>query len=444
MSPTQAALSLANKIAFNPDKARSSCGQNYHEFARDIDRHLSFISDRIYDYRFKPATLLEKRVKNKIRKLYISNWRDRIVEMWLNKALNKALISSLSRHSYAYRSDGVGLLDCQEDAISAVKRNRYFIKRDIKSFYYTIDQDLMIEALKRHVDEKDALFRLLTQRIKFQYYDRDRRIIDCPLGLPFGSAIACTLANIYLDDIDKIFEKKPVSYFRYADDFFICSNDPLVLKACSNELNRLIVDKKLEFGEKKSKDYSFDEFQGFELVNRLSYLGVEYWSNGIIRLPIEKRRKIINIIKSVISSKVYALNKIRSPKGRARLLCEEITKCLKSRIRNAAIIDYFLAYVEDESQLESMDRQISELIIAACTGRKFRLAHYKIVPYAFLRKNGLMSLLHRSRLLRSKEIKFSFLALFNRLTLDRLLKSIDRRRARIEQIKLARAAKKAK
>ena len=86
----------------------------------------------------------------------------------------------------------------------------------------------------------------------------------------------------------------------------------------------------------------------------------------------------------------------------------------------------------------------ASLIISAATGRKFRHAHFKTVPYGLLRRAGLLSLLHRSRILRSREIKFSFLSLFNKLTIQRIMKSIELRRQRIENIKLLKAARKAK
>lgn len=442
-NPTDAALILANKIAFNPEKAKSVWAQTYFEFAKNINHHLRNINNNLALYQFRPARLLEKRVKNKIRKLYISDWQDRVVEIWLNHTLSRALSTSLSKYSYAYRSDGIGLLDCQTDAIKAVKSSRFFIKRDIKSFYYTIDHDIMLERLATLVPADDPLFHILAQRIKYKYYD-DQKLLHSKLGLPFGSAIACTLANIYLDDIDKEFEKKDVFYYRYADDFLISSADPIKTKACSALLDSMIEKKKLTFSPNKSFDYGFDEHLGFVYSNRLSYLGIEYWSNGVVRLPLEKRKKIINLVKAVITSKIYAIKKIRHHRGRAALLSRTITECLRSRIRSAAIIDYFLTHVEDEEQLKSMDRQISELIISASLGRNFRLAHYKLIPYSFLRKSGLISLLHRNRLLRSKEIKFSFLSLFNRMTVDKILKSIKRRCDRIELLKLQRAARKAR
>ena len=442
-NPTDAALILANKIAFNPEKAKSVWPQTYFEFAKNITQHLRNINANIDRYRFKPARLLEKRVKNKVRKLYISDWQDRIVEIWLNHTLSRALSKTLSRHSYAYRSDGIGLLDCQSDAIEAVKSSRFFIKRDITSFYYTIDHELMLERLATLVPADDPLFAIIAQRIKYHYYD-SQKLMPSELGLPFGSAIACTLANIYLDDIDKRFQDIDVFYFRYADDFLIGSGDPYKIKDCSNLLDSLIKSKLLTFGAKKSYDYGFDPHPGFVHTNRLSYLGIEYWSNGIVRLPLEKRRKIINLVKAVIVSKTYAIKKINHPKGRAALLCRAVADCLKSRIRNAAIVDYFLAHVEDEEQLESMDRQISELLVSASLGKNFRLSHYKQIPYEFLRRSGLISLLHRSRLLRSKEIKFSFLSMFSKMTVQRILKAIDKRRDRIEQLKLQRAARKAK
>jgi hypothetical protein len=436
------ALFLANKVAFNRDKAVSAWDQTYWDFARGLDKHLSYIENHLEHYKFKPAILVEKKVKFKVRKLYISDWRDKLVEMWLNRALNLNLSGYFLDCSYAYRTDGGSVISCQMNAQSAVPQHQYFLKRDIKDFYYTIDQDLMLEYLSKIVPTSDPLFSLIAQRIKFKYYGPDRQVCLSQLGLPFGSPLACVLANIYLHDVDVELSRMGVEYFRYADDFLVCGSDPDVVKAAAQRLDQLIDDRRLKFGAKKSVNASFIPHPDFITVNRLSYLGIEYWNNGVMRLPIEKRRKLINIVKSVIVSQKYALKRIRQPHARARYLSAEITRQLKSRIRNAAIVDYFLANVNDEDQLESMDRQISELIIAACTGKKFRLRHYKLIPYALLRRSGLMSLLHRSRLLRSREIKLDFLSLFNRMSIEKILKSIELRRQRVETMKLRRALKK--
>jgi hypothetical protein len=200
------------------------------------------------------------------------------------------------------------------------------------------------------------------------------------------------------------------------------------------------VERKLKFGAKKSFNCSFVDHPEYTKVTRLAYLGMEFWHNGVVRLPIEKRRKIINIVKATIASMHYKLKR-SSPKRRAAMLCEAITNNLKTRIRYAAIIDYFLHNTNDEEQLKSMDRQIGELIISASTGKKFRLSHYKIVPYKFLRKVGLISLLHRSRLLRSKEMSFSFLSLFDKLSVNAILKSVQRRKDRVEEFRARKREK---
>lgn len=437
---TDVALCLANKIAFNQNKAFSAWDQNYFEFARKIEDHLRFLEHNIEHYRFKPAILVEKKVKFKTRKLYISDWRDKIVEMWLNRGLNQLLVHKFSPSSYAFRPDK-SVISCQSDAQRALTQSSFFLKRDIKDFYYTIDHQKMLEVLATFVCQEDPLYDILSQRISFRYY-KDRKVYKCDVGLPFGSAVACSLANMFLHDVDLKMQEHQVLYHRYADDFLVAGYDASMTLHAGSHLDDLIAEKKLRFSDRKSVNVSFDDADGFAKVNRIAFLGIEYWENGVARLPIEKRRKIINIVKNLIDSSRTTLKRIKSPRGRAAYLSKVITQQLKSRIRNAAIIDYFMTSINDEEQLSSIDRQIAEIIIAASTGKKFRKGHFRIVPYEFLRRCGLISLLHRSRLLRSREVKFEFLSLFNRLSVEKIIRKIELRKKRIDDIKLIKMLRK--
>ena len=64
------------------------------------------------------------------------------------------------------------------------------------------------------------------------------------VGIPFGAAIACVFANIYLNDLDRQIERIPsVHYFRYADDLLVITSEresAVQAQEClEREMNRL-------------------------------------------------------------------------------------------------------------------------------------------------------------------------------------------------------------
>jgi retron-type reverse transcriptase len=69
------------------------------------------------------------------------------------------------------------------------------VKRDVSDYFASIDHEILLNQLRQFVHEKDYLFRLLRQRIEF-LYDEDAVLCRANVGVPFGTAIACLLANI--------------------------------------------------------------------------------------------------------------------------------------------------------------------------------------------------------------------------------------------------------
>src|SRR5581483_6299943 len=105
------------------------------------------------------------------------------------------------------------------------KRPMYVIKRDIADYFASVDHHVLLGKLAELIDPGDYLFRLLEQRTRF-WYNENGHMRQAALGIPFGTAIACLFANIYLTDLDREIEGiAGVNYFRYADDILLLSHD---------------------------------------------------------------------------------------------------------------------------------------------------------------------------------------------------------------------------
>jgi len=434
-SITEAALVLANKVAFDKSKgfARSWDNKTYWQYASNMGRRVAALDPRTY--RFKPTLRKERNVKWKKRILYLSTWEDKIVETWLSRALNKLLSKWFSRHSYAYRLDKLGIDTCQQHVVEALRASRYVVKRDISSFFYTIDHDILLAKLSALVDED--LLRLLAQRVQFSYYS-EGELNEARVGVPFGSAIACLFANIYLTATDKKLAAGPARYFRYADDFLLAGRDPGAVLGQAALLADEIASLKLELHPDKAYNLSFDAHPAFECVNRFKYLGLEYSVEGVVRLPIEKRRKICNIFRRALAVHRRKIRRLDTLDAKLRLAVSCVGEAVLERIRQAAIIDYYLKHVDDEKQLRMMDREIAEMVISTVLDKPFRARDFRTVPYGRLREYGLPSLLHRSRLHRHGHLRVPFLSLYNGILIERYEEGRRRRLERISQIRLAR------
>lgn len=104
-----------------------------------------------------------------------------------------------------------------------------FIKLDVKSFYGSIDQNRLIKIIRKRIRKPEiiSLIRnaITTEALSYPIKEKVERK-GRTRGIPEGLPISNTLANIYMSDIDRKYEKiDNVSYYRYVDDILILVNE---------------------------------------------------------------------------------------------------------------------------------------------------------------------------------------------------------------------------
>ena len=439
-SPERAALFIASKVAFDRSKGyvRSLDGKTFWEFARKLDHRVASIQRQLYrkSYEFGPCKQIIRTRSGKERKIYISNWSDRIVERWLSTALSELLSKYFSQSAYAYRRQSLGIDVCQDRVAEAMLSNKFFIQRDITKYFYSIDHEILLDKLSKLVDP--TLLTLLAQRVRFSYGAGDGVECVADLGVAFGTPIACVLSNIYLTDLDYEMMALPVYYFRYADDFLVASKLAEDALMAASTLDAGLAKLKLKTKASHTNNISFGDEAGFTKVTKFKYLGLEFKPDGSIKLPVEKQRKIINFFKRGIAAEIP---RIRQADDKLAAVIAAANLVVEKRIRSVAIIDYYLKHVTDEHQLCNMDRLIAELVISTVTGKPFRKSDFRKISFNRLRELGLVSLVHRCRLHHHDKIHVPFLTMFNSMMLERHESAIDRNRVRLQRIKMSRKLK---
>ena len=86
----------------------------------------------------------------------------------------------------------------------------WVLKCDIKKFFASIDQNILINILKQKIKNKDIIN--LLENIIFSFKSN---------GLPLGNLTSQLFANVYLNELDQFVKHKlKIKYYiRYADDF---------------------------------------------------------------------------------------------------------------------------------------------------------------------------------------------------------------------------------
>lgn len=109
-------------------------------------------------------------------------------------------------------------------------RQCFILKCDIKKFFDSIDQEILMRLIKREVSDENALW-LLEAIIK-----------SFKKGIPLGNVTSQIFANIYLNELDQFIKRtlKIKYYIRYCDDFVILSDDEYYLRGIISRLDNFL------------------------------------------------------------------------------------------------------------------------------------------------------------------------------------------------------------
>lgn len=436
----KAALRVYTKPLFHWRKALhvSSDGRTLYDLAGRGLKGLAGIHQllRREQFCFRPSIGLRYNFNGKRRTLYIPPWEERIVDLLLYRILNGRLHSWFSPNSYAYRDRTYGLDRCQSRIAAVLRAARgplYLVKRDISDFFASVDHEILLRQLARHVDPEDYLFRLIAQRVCFEYQD-ERGAHRAEIGIPFGCASACVLANVYLTKLDRAVEQVPEAhYFRYADDMLVLSHrrdaamravekiiealDELRLTPKATRAADLVLG-----GARASSDLSFESAKGFR------HLGLEFCCGGEVSLSRDKRRKIQNLFRFAFRRSRRRWQKINEPRERARTLAAIASQTVEQGVRNVAIVDYYLKHVTDREQMRSLDRWLAEEILSLVFGGH-KKGHFARISFEELRSFGLPSLVHRRRLIMHRKLDSPFF-IWQQQNFDRAFKGTVANRVR--------------
>lgn len=366
-------------------------------------------------FHFRPSVGLKYNFNGKRRTLYIPPWEERIVDLLLYRLLNARLHRWFSSSSYAYRDRMYSLDRCQARIAHILRstwRPIYVVKRDIKDYFASVDHEVLLAQLASHVDSKDYLFDLFSERIRFEYQDESGSH-RAHIGIPFGCASACVLANLYLTELDRAIESIPdVHYFRYADDLLVFSSSQDGAVTAIERMEMVLSKLRLTTKESHGQDLLLapsrvTENGRFRCDSSFRHLGLQFCCGGVTSLSRDKSRKIQNLFRFAFRRSRRRWKKISDPGERARTLVAIASQTIDRGVRNVAILDYYLRHVTDLSQLRLLDRWLAEEILSLVFGGH-RKGNFARIGFDDLRRFGLPSLVHRHRLIRHGKIESPF------------------------------------
>lgn len=220
--------------AFKRVKASKGCAgidrQSLEDFEVNLKDNLYKLWNRLSSGSYHPPPVMRVEIEKSdggTRNLGVPTVADRIAQMVVKMLIEPELEQHFHPDSFGYRPD-----KSAHHALKLVKercqKRAWVLDMDIKSFFDTIDHDLLMKAIRCHVKESWQLLyieRWLKAPVQFQ----DGRTEKRRIGTPQGGVISPLLANLFLHYVFDVWIEKHWNnpqFERYADDIVChCSSE---------------------------------------------------------------------------------------------------------------------------------------------------------------------------------------------------------------------------
>lgn len=150
------------------------------------------------------------------RELGIPTVTDRLIQQALLQVLQPILDPTFSEHSYGFRP-GRRAHDAILAAQGYVQSGRKIVVDvDLEKFFDRVNHDILIDRLRKRIDDA-GIIRLIRAYLNSGILSAGV-VLERYQGTPQGGPLSPLLANVMLDEVDKVLEKHGHCFARYADD----------------------------------------------------------------------------------------------------------------------------------------------------------------------------------------------------------------------------------
>lgn len=192
-------------------RAKRSC----FEFEKHLGWNLKDLCESIYNGSYSPREYFQFVVyEPKRRIIHAPQFRDVVVQHAIYRIIYDIFNKSFISTSFACRV-GYGTHKAAHYTRNAMRQysgDAYYLKLDIRKFFYSINRALLRKMIERKIKEK----RLVDMIMVFAE-------MELAEGIPIGNLLSQIFALIYLNPLDHFVKRvlKVKHYVRYVDDFIL-------------------------------------------------------------------------------------------------------------------------------------------------------------------------------------------------------------------------------
>ena len=353
------------------------CNKKYMKIANDI------ISGS-YQFSIPRKVLIGKMGKKKKRTVYIYEETENYILKMLSYLLYK-YDNMFSPNLYSFRKNN-GVKKAIYTIINTGKINKMCAyKVDIKNYFNSIPVNMLLENLKKDLDDK-RLYNLIEELLLNKQVKYEDKIILEEKGIMAGVPISAFLANYYLRDLDKYFYENNILYARYADDIIVFGNTMEEVKKYQEIIKQFLNLKKLSVNEEKEYFYKAGE--------KFEFLGFSF-KNGVIDISNNSFKKIKRKIRRTARGlRRWMIRKNATPEVTLKAMNRKYNNKFFGKNENDLTWKYwFFPIINTDKTLKQVDNYMQEQQRYVVTGVHNK-RNFEKVPYEFLKKCNYKSLVN--------------------------------------------------
>ncbi len=224
-------------------------------FERNLERNIFYLHRQLLAKTYRHSDYSSFYIHDpKVRHIRKACVRDRLVHQTAYTSLTQIFDPKLIRDVYSSRLGkgthrAVKILRGMSLKVSRnLTRDCWALKCDVRRFYDTVDHEILIQLLKKTIDDEDAIWLLREIIDSFQCEGTPGK------GLPIGNLTSQIFTNVYLGELDRFIkhELRMKYYLRFADDLLILSHSKSGLEDTLLRLKEFLRERlQLEFHPKK-------------------------------------------------------------------------------------------------------------------------------------------------------------------------------------------------
>jgi group II intron reverse transcriptase/maturase len=150
------------------------------------------------------------------RELGIPSVIDRLIQQALLQVLQPQFDPTFSKHSHGFRPGCSAHGAIREARQYAQNGRKWVVDVDLEKFFNRVNHDVLMGKLAKRIGDRRVLG--LIRRYLNAGVMANGVVVDRHEGTPQGGPLSPLLANVLLDEVDKVLEKRGHAFVRYADD----------------------------------------------------------------------------------------------------------------------------------------------------------------------------------------------------------------------------------